>query len=363
MVETSLNSQWEVRMDSGLYKAMVPAVVRGLAVLRSYVDKAEAAAAAVCTSDDQYLRARLAPDMDPFISQIQRATDTAKGAVARLAGISGMAMSDQETSVSELRDRIDRTIAYVNSFDPRDFIGADARMIDQRFRGAPFAMRGDEYLTAYVLPNFYFHIAIAHGILRHHLVVVGKADYLGHVHGSPASMASRPAPRIRFLTNSQGAGWLRAYAISPVSPDETSSNATTQFSVNISGIPPEEVMAALVGDSGLAANGALLRFTDWIWDDEYESDPTATVREKYGEDRDLSVVPCWAFPPERIDMALRTVELLLVRNWSANLYLPDARLTIQFRGQGDVMVQAASDVAAEDVRYRLIELGIPCNDC
>ena len=350
-------------MTTGSYNALVPALVRGLAVLRSYVDKAEGTAELVCTAEDHYLKARLAPDMDPFISQIQRASDTAKGAVARLAGIVGPTFPDNEASATELRARIDRTIAYVNSFDPHDFIGADTRMIDQRFRDARFAMRGDEYLTSYVLPNFYFHIAIAHAILRHHSVVVGKKDYLGQVHGSPPVTAAKPTPRVRFLTEGQGTAWLRAYAMLPISPEDRSNGPTSRFSIDVSAIPPQKVVAALVGDDGLMTKGALLRFTDWIWDGEYETDPTAPVRERYNEDRDLSMVPCWVFPPERIDTALALVEIVLVRNWSAILYLPDARLTVQLYGEGDAIVLSADDIVEDAVRYRLIELGIQCNVC
>jgi hypothetical protein len=350
-------------MTTGTYNALVPALVRGLAVLRSYVDKAEATAEMVCTSEDHYLRARLAPDMDPFISQVQRASDTAKGAVARLAGIAGPVFPDNESSTTELRDRIDRTIAYINSFDPHDFVGADSRMIDQRFRSAPFAMRGDEYLTSYVLPNFYFHIAIAHAILRHHSVVVGKADYLGQMHGSPPSTAAKPVPRVRFLTDWQGTAWLRAYAMLPISEEERSNETASRFRVNLSTIPRQDVVAALVGDDGFMTKGALLRFTDWIWDDEYESDPTTPVREKYNEDRDLSAVPCWVFPPERMDTVLALIEIVLVRNWSAILYLPDARLTVQFYPDGEAIVLSADDIVEDAVRYRLIELGIQCNGC
>jgi hypothetical protein len=350
-------------MATGIYDVLVPALLRGLAVLRSYVDKAEATTGTVCTSEDHYLKARLAQDMDPFLSQVQRASDTAKGAVARLAGVAGPVFPDNEATASELRDRIDRTIAYVNSFGPRDFIGADARMIDQRFRSAPFAMRGDEYLVGYVLPAFHFHIAMAHAILRHHSVVVGKADYLGQVHGSPVATAGKPAPRVRFLGESQGNAWLRAYGMLPISEEERCSATTSLFSVNFSAVSPPEVISALVGDDGLMTRGALLRFTDWIWDDEYEADPTAPVREKYGEERDLSTVPCWVFPPERMDTALALLEIVLVRNWNAILYLPDARLTVQFYGEGDAIVLSADDIVEDAVRYRLIELGIQCNVC
>ena len=42
-------------------------------------------------------------------------------------------------------------------------------------------MRGHEYLTRFLLPDFYFHVAIAHGILRHNGLALGKSDYIGEI--------------------------------------------------------------------------------------------------------------------------------------------------------------------------------------
>lgn len=40
-------------------------------------------------------------------------------------------------------------------------------------------MKGQQFLSAFSLPNFYFHAATAHGILRHNGVEIGKRDFLG----------------------------------------------------------------------------------------------------------------------------------------------------------------------------------------
>ncbi|TCU23803.1 uncharacterized protein DUF1993 [Rhizobium azibense] len=45
--------------------------------------------------------------------------------------------------------------------------------------GNKMTFRGDEYVTVFALPNFYFHVATAHAILRNQGVPVGKLDYLG----------------------------------------------------------------------------------------------------------------------------------------------------------------------------------------
>jgi len=47
----------------------------------------------------------------------------------------------------------------------------------------PAALRGSrldrDYLLNFALPNFYFHVATAHDILRHNGVPIGKREYLG----------------------------------------------------------------------------------------------------------------------------------------------------------------------------------------
>jgi hypothetical protein len=45
--------------------------------------------------------------------------------------------------------------------------------------GAPRQSSGQDYLLNFALPNFYFHVATAHDILRHNGVSIGKREYLG----------------------------------------------------------------------------------------------------------------------------------------------------------------------------------------
>jgi uncharacterized protein len=79
-----------------------------------------------------------------------------------------------------LRQRIARTIDYVKSFKPAQFDGADSR--DVTFPAGPnnqLTLKGQQFLSGFSFPNFYFHAAIAHGILRHNGVEIGKRDFLG----------------------------------------------------------------------------------------------------------------------------------------------------------------------------------------
>jgi hypothetical protein len=107
--------------------------------------------------------------------QVQRASDTSKLSAERLTGVPSPRFPDTEATMDELQDRIAATIAYLQGLKPEHFAGSEARAVEIRMGTA----RGDTYLLEFGLPNFYFHVAMAHAILRHNGVPVGKADYLG----------------------------------------------------------------------------------------------------------------------------------------------------------------------------------------
>ena len=102
-------------MPLSMYQLSVPVFVKTLRNLRAIVEKGAAFAAARKIEDPVLLGLRLYPDMQPFSFQIQVATDMAKGGAARLAGEEPPKYDDNETTVAQLVDRIDRTIAYLES--------------------------------------------------------------------------------------------------------------------------------------------------------------------------------------------------------------------------------------------------------
>lgn len=65
----------------------------------------------------------LAPDMLPFIRQIQIAADLAKGAAARLADMEVPKHDDTEKTYAHLKARIANTVAFVESIQPNDIDG------------------------------------------------------------------------------------------------------------------------------------------------------------------------------------------------------------------------------------------------
>ena len=163
-----------------MHSASAPIFIRMLSNLLTWLDKAEAHAAARKFDTNNYLGLRLAPDMLPFVRQIQIASDSAKGAMGRLAGAELPKWDDNEASFAELRARVARTIDYVKSFEPAQIDGSESRPITvPRRTGDPLQFDGETFLKHYALPNFFFHLTTAYALLRQAGVEIGKGDYLG----------------------------------------------------------------------------------------------------------------------------------------------------------------------------------------
>jgi hypothetical protein len=162
------------------HDAAVPAFLQILGSLTGLITKAEAHCKAKNIQPEVLLGARLYPDMLPLSRQVQLVCDFAGKACARLTGSEVPSTPDTEKTFDELRQRLAKTIDYVKTFKPAQFDGGDAR--DVTFPIGPdksLTLKGQQFLSAFAFPNFYFHAATAHGILRHNGVEVGKRDFLG----------------------------------------------------------------------------------------------------------------------------------------------------------------------------------------
>ncbi|HET7775597.1 MAG TPA: DUF1993 domain-containing protein [Azospira sp.] len=168
-------------MNLSFYQASVPVFDRALANLSAILAKGAAHAAAQGLDPAELLQARLAPDMFPLVRQVQSASDTAKGAAARLAGLEVPRYEDTESTFAELQARIERTRAFLASVPPAFFEGAAERAVVLTLRSGEKHFDGSGYLLNFALPNFFFHVVTAYDILRHRGVDIGKRDYLGEL--------------------------------------------------------------------------------------------------------------------------------------------------------------------------------------
>jgi uncharacterized protein len=149
--------------------------------LDAILTKAERYAEARGFDVNNFVNARLAPDMLPFVAQVRIACDNAKSAAANLSKRAVPKHEDNEKSFEELHARIAKVLAFLDTFSEADFAEtqADAK-VALAYPAGKF-MRAIEYVTGRQIPNFYFHVVTAYDILRQGGVDLSKVDYLGAI--------------------------------------------------------------------------------------------------------------------------------------------------------------------------------------
>jgi uncharacterized protein len=156
-----------------LYAFTVPVFIKLLGGLTKVIEKAEAHG----VDEKALLSDALAPDMFPFVKQVQVACDNAKGATARLAGMEVPSFPDTEASFGELKERIQKTIEFISAVPESAFADAAERKIVLPYFPDKW-MSGFDYAREYAIPNFIFHVTTAYGLVRKAGVAVGKGDFI-----------------------------------------------------------------------------------------------------------------------------------------------------------------------------------------
>jgi uncharacterized protein len=166
-------------MKISMYQASAPRFAHTLRNLSAILDKAEAYAEAKKLDPSVPGGLRLIADMFPLARQVQIACDTAKGAVARLAGVEIPQHADVEKTIPELKARIAKTLDFIESVGAARIDGSEEREVVLKMRGQDVKLAGLHYLLAQAWPNFYFHVTTAYNILRANGVELGKRDFIG----------------------------------------------------------------------------------------------------------------------------------------------------------------------------------------
>jgi hypothetical protein len=163
-----------------MYHQAIRQMIESLQGVEGWLDKAEAYASSRQFDVQVLLNDRLAPDMQPLIYQVQSACDYVKAAAGWLAGEKPPRHEDTEKTITELRARIRKTIAFAAGVAEAQYTGAAERKIALPWKPGK-VLGGEDYLLQIIIPNVYFHLTTAYAILRHNGVEIGKKDFLGHV--------------------------------------------------------------------------------------------------------------------------------------------------------------------------------------
>jgi len=167
-------------MNISMYQASVPRFVNILGNLSNILDKAQDHLDAKKLDHATLTSYRLFPDMLPMTKQVQIACDTAKGVVARLAGVEIPVYEDSEKTLIDLKARIAKTISFIQTLTPGQIDGTEDKEIVIKRGDKETHYKGMQFLLGHALPNFYFHVTTAYNMLRHNGIEIGKRDYLGN---------------------------------------------------------------------------------------------------------------------------------------------------------------------------------------
>jgi len=164
-------------MSLALHDISAPLFLRGLNNLSGLVDKAIQSG----LDEAALMDARLAPDMKPFPDQIRMAAFSARSCIGRLTSQPWPKTDDAEATLTDLKETIALSIAFIEATDAAAFEGGETRRVELRFPGVELNFERAGYLTSFALPNFYFHVSMAYAVLRHAGIKLGKPDYLGQL--------------------------------------------------------------------------------------------------------------------------------------------------------------------------------------
>ncbi len=166
-------------MPLTMYAASTPRFVHMLNNLSALLDKAQGHIDVRKLDPAALTTARLFPDMFHLARQVQVACDIAKGAVARLGGVEVPKHEDTEQTIEELKVRIAKTVAFIESVPQSPIDSSADRDITLKLGKQDYTFKGMDYLLKFAQPNFYFHVTTAYNILRHNGVELVKKDYVG----------------------------------------------------------------------------------------------------------------------------------------------------------------------------------------
>lgn len=168
-------------MSLSMYDLTVPRFQHIIATLQNILHKAEDFSAAKNLDVNVLASCRLIADMYPLAKQIQIVSDQTKGCVARLAGDKPPSFEDNEKTLPELIERLQRTLDFITTVDAERINGSEEKEIVLEVPSMTLKFTGQKYVLDFVFPNVYFHFSTAYNILRHNGMELSKRDFIGNI--------------------------------------------------------------------------------------------------------------------------------------------------------------------------------------
>jgi hypothetical protein len=170
-----------IDVSFSVYDITVPVMVHGLNVMDSYLDHAQALERTAGMEPGRILGERLASDMLTFGEQFSVSCNKVHAHMGKLMRRDAPAPHDTPMMYPALKGRLLETRSFLQNVQPDEIASA----LSHTYELTPPIVRGwfggDDYIRHLVLPDFFFHISIAHAILRHLGARIGKRGYLGNL--------------------------------------------------------------------------------------------------------------------------------------------------------------------------------------
>lgn len=141
------------------------------------------------------LRRSLAKQLFPLGKQIVAACFHAERDLARAAGLEVPPRSSPPMTLSDLRKRVERAIAYVDSIAPESIDDG----ITVVYGRAARTLSAVDYIRHYSIPHFHFHLSVVYVTLRMCGVPLGKSDFVREVEHGALALAMRGRPELARL--------------------------------------------------------------------------------------------------------------------------------------------------------------------
>jgi uncharacterized protein len=178
-------------MSLNAYDLSAGLFVRELTNVKAQLMKAEDHAAASGSGEASLLNARLATDdvaqgasadlhMYTLAAHVHWAAEGARLAIAQLLDAPAVPAANDATSFADLYQRLDATIAYLRAIVPNDLEAGLERTIVIEHRRGSMRAGGSQFLVAFAIPHFFYHMTTAYGILRNQGVHLTMGDFLGN---------------------------------------------------------------------------------------------------------------------------------------------------------------------------------------
>ena len=162
-----------------MYEISIPMFINNFNILSNILRKAEKDAEKRKIDKSIFINARLAPDMLPLKKQIQIGTDMVRLGIGRLAGVKAPSFKDNETSFSDLQQRIKKTISFLVKIKSKQMDDTELKKIEFSIGKRVFKFKnGYTYLSDWIIPHFFFHMTTTYDILRANGVNLGKRDFV-----------------------------------------------------------------------------------------------------------------------------------------------------------------------------------------